>query len=203
MKTPAFICFVTCTLFLAVNAAAQEHTISYDKRKKSIGAQVNIAGQPYTIVKVPVREFATGDKYTVTYAADTVYNAYVSGRVTANHTSAPLMEPNITIDGYPANYVITDGISYTMSGNGSGGNVFIATGLVGITVTIDIGDTQLVLNNVLEIPDPGTGMAPITYADIGTSSNAVPYANWKKYKDPVDLVDALDKWIDFIRIKPK
>jgi hypothetical protein len=49
--------------------------------------------------------------------------------------------------------------------------------------------------------DPATGMPPITAAEIGPSANAVPFAKWNKYKDPVDLINALDKWLDFIRIK--
>jgi hypothetical protein len=41
-----------------------------------------------------------------------------------------------------------------------------------------------------------------TNVDVGAAYNIVPFAEWGKYRDPLDLVKAMNDVIDYIRIIP-
>lgn len=118
---------------------------------------------------MPVRDFISGDRYSVVFAAPTILGIATSGTIVASHNSE-LFESNIVIDGLPARVILTDDVSYNITGNGIGGNAFLVAGNVSIAVTIDIGNTLVSLYNSLQITDPVTGMPPITQADTDCES---------------------------------
>ena len=107
------------------------------------------------------------------------------------------------IDSFPAYVQIFDSLSYSLTGDGLGGNDFIVYGSITISVSINLGSSVLTITDTLDLSDPDTGLPPLTSSSTGASLNAVPNAEWRKYKDPVNLVNELDKWIDYVRIIPE
>ena len=123
-----------------------------------------------------------------------------NGYVTAVHHRNLEEASNISIDGRPAHYEIHESLQYAIQGD-QFQSLFTVYGFVDFIVTIDICQTLVQFETSIALPNPGTGSPPITNTAIGQSYNAVPFANWSKYKDPIAAIDALDKLVDFIRIK--
>ncbi|NNC77821.1 MAG: hypothetical protein HKN77_07650 [Woeseiaceae bacterium] len=180
---------------------AQEHSITYVKKNRAIDASVFLAGNEHTMVKLPIRDFGSGTKYTVIFAAPTISGIFTTGMVTTVHSSSSFT-PNIQIDGLPGQVTVVDGLNYAVASDGLGGHTFIVTGSVIVTVLIDIGNTIVSITNAFTVDDPQTGEPTLTNLEIGPSANAVPFAQWGRYVDQAGLIKAADDWIDFIRIGP-
>lgn len=182
-------------------AYAQEHSITYSKKGRPIDGTVFLAGNEHTMVKLPVRDFASGTKYTIVFPAPTISGAFTTGAVTTIHSSAAFV-PNMQIDGLPAQVTVIDGLNYGIASDGLGEYTFIVTGSVIVTALIDIGNTIVSVSTAFVVDDPQTGAPTLTNLEIGPSANAVPFAQWGRYVDQAGLIKAADDWIDFIRIGP-
>lgn len=189
-------------VFSISSALAQEHTLTYTKKFKPVGASFNIAGEPYQMVRIPVRDIGTGNKYSIDFAAPSTSGIFTAGTVITSHRSlgVDFPEPNTTIGAFPAWVRVDDGIAYTLTADGIGGHNFLVTGSVSVSVAIDIGETTVQLINTFEMRNKATGEPPLTSVATGASLNAVPFATWAQYTDPNSLITALDKWIDYIRV---
>jgi hypothetical protein len=201
MKKSISTCIAVCAMFLAANVAASdpEHTISYEARSKGVGKTLEIAGMQFRMIKIPVRDLVTGQKFHVIFPA-TMYGTETYGSIRTSHATDLPEGSNITIAGYPAHYYLDENVFYDFSAY-NGMSFFWVGGFVDITVTIDIGGTLISISTYFEMANPQTGFPPLTDADMGNSFNAAPFANWSRYKDPLSLVRGADKWVDFVKIK--
>jgi hypothetical protein len=154
------------------------------------------------MVKIPVRDLISGSMYSVIYPAPTEAGLFTTGIVTTLHNSDTFV-PNITIDTFPAQVLVIDGLNYILSSDGLGGYDFIVTGSATVSVSIDLGDTIMSVSNTLLAKDNQSGLPFLTNEALGPSANAEPFAQWGRYVDQTGLVNALDKWIDHIRIIPE
>jgi len=182
---------------IGANAAvAQLHALTYSERIKPVDSTVYIDGTAHTIARFPITEIGTGTRYAVFYpwgGGPATPIIVTPLGVQAIHNDNPLTA-SFTIGSFPADLVLSEEMSYTMADNGGGGFSFDVTANVWVWLYIDIGDT------ILQV---GTSFSkPLTTADTGISGNAVPLAQWRKYADDPALIGAIDKWIDFVRIKP-
>jgi hypothetical protein len=157
---------------------------------------VNFAGQPHTMAAVPVRTLVSGDRYAIIFPSRQYGGGALGMRVSTIHNPDTFV-PNITIDSFPAQVQVTDGLDYDLSGDPVGGYSFLVSGDISVDVSIDLGDTIVSIGNSFQVYG---GLN--TSIDIGSSANAVPFAQYGKYVDQVSLIHALDVWIDYIRIVP-
>jgi hypothetical protein len=201
MKTAAKAYLALCGLLCNGTAFADAHDLSYLKITRGAGTVVRFAGEPHTMVAIPVRELVLGSRYTIVFPAPAVFAGYTFALVSAIHNSDAFV-PNITIDSFPAQVHLSDGLNYTLVSDGLGGYDFQVTGSATVSVSIDLGDTILSISNTLNAKDTVTGLPILTDVNI-PSTNAVPFAEYGKYLDKVTLVNALDAWIDYIRVVPR
>jgi len=188
-------------LLCSSTAFADAHDLSYSKIVRNVDTVVTLAGVPHTMVAIPVRTLVSGNRYAIVFPAPKSSGS-TFGIVTTIHDPDPFAT-NITIDSFPAHVQVFDGLNYILSGGGLGGYNFLVTGSATVTVSIDLGDTIVSISNSLEAKDAVTGLPILTSANTGSSANAVPFAEYGKYVDKVSLINALDAWIDYIRIIPK
>lgn len=201
MKTIGKMTFLMCCLLLSGTIFAQAHTLTYQKKSRPVDSIVNFAGEAHTIVRLPVRDFVSGDKYAVIFPAPAFGGIFTAGVIGTGHNTEPFV-PNMQIDSFPAQVYVSDGLTYSITADGLGGYDFVVTGSVTVVVTIDLGNTLMTITNSLSAKNKGTGSPALTNVNTGSTANAVPFANWGRYVDQVALVDALDRWLDFIRVIP-
>ncbi len=201
MKTAIRASMALSCLLCSSTVFADAHDLSYSKIVRAVDTVVTLAGVPHTMVAMPVRTLVSGDRYAIVFPAPRSAGS-TFGTVTTIHDPDPFAT-NITIDSFPAQVQVTDALTYILGGGGVGGYNFIVTGSVTVTVLIDLGDTIMSISNTLQAKDAVTGLPILTSANTGSSANAVPFAEYGKYVDKVSLVNALDAWIDYIRIIPK
>jgi hypothetical protein len=183
-------------------ALADAHTLTYNKKIRPVNSTVKFGGKEHTMVRLPVTDLVSGDMFTVTFPAPTDLGLFTTGLVTTSH-NADAFVSNMTIDSYPAQVQVTDGLNYLIQSDGLGGYIFTVTGTVGVSVSIDLGSTIMTIYHSLDATNKNTGLPYLTNVNTGPSANAVPYAKWAKYTDQLDLVDALNKWLNSIVIKMK
>ena len=186
-------------LLCAGTAFAQSHTLTYDKKAKPVDSVVDIGGVPHVIVKIPVRDFVSGDRYIIIYASPLSGGVFTAATITAVHNENAF-QSTIEIDSYPAQVNVSDALSYSVTSASLGSNTFTVTGFASASVQIDIGHTLVTLTDTFIAKDKNTDLPPITEADIGPTANAVPAAQWARYVDRLELIKPLDRWIDFIRV---
>jgi hypothetical protein len=201
MKTAIRASLALCCLLCSSAAFAQAHTLSYLKVARTVGTIVTFAGEPHTMVAIPVRTLVSGDRYAIMFPAPAAFAGYTFALVSAIH-NPDAFDSNITIDSFPAQVQVFDGLNYVLSSDGVGGYDFQVTGSAIVSVSIDLGDTIVSISNSLDAKDAVTSLPILTDANIATA-NAVPVAQYSKYVDKVGLINALDAWIDYIRIIPK
>lgn len=201
MKTAIRASLALCCMLCNSAAFAQAHTLSYLKVPRAVDTIVNFAGAPHTMVAIPVRTLVSGVRYAIMFPAPAVFTGYTFALVSTIH-DPDVFSSNITIDSFPAQVQVIDGLNYVLSSDGVGGYDFQVTGSATVSVSIDLGDTIVSISNTLNAKDTVTGLPILTDVNI-PSANAVPFAQYGKYVDKVSLINALDAWIDYIRIIPK
>jgi hypothetical protein len=199
MKTTIRSLLALCGVIFSGAVFAQDHVLTYTKVARPVDAVVNFAGDPHTMVRIPVREMVSGGRYSIFYPAPTVVGLFTNAVVSTVHSSEAFV-PNITIDSFPAQVQVIDGLTYVLSSDGIGGYDFLVTSGATVLVAIDLGDTIVSISNSLQVKDFVTGLPILTDVNIGPSANAYPYAQYGKYLDRPFLVNALDDWIDHIRV---
>jgi len=184
-----FISFLYCS-----SAFAQVHTVTYEKKYRAIDTVLNFANEPHTIVKLPVRDYGTGNRFAVIFPTSS-FAGFVTAFTVATHNTDAFV-PNMTIDSYPAQVQLSDSVTNSLQSDGLGGYNFNVLSIVSLNIAIDLGDTILSLSTSLP------GLEVLTDVSIGTSANAVPFAEWGKYGDRNFIIAELDRWIDYVRIEP-
>lgn len=202
MKTTTSSFFALCFLLCSGTVLAQDHVLTYSKISRQVDAVVNFAGDPHTIVRIPVREMVSGAKYSIFFPAPASFGLFTSAIVSTVHSSDTFV-PNITIDTFPAQVQVIDGLTYMLNSDGLGSYDFMVTSGATVIVAIDLGDTIVSISNSLQAKDLVTGLPILTDVNIGPSANAYPFAQYGKYLDRPALVGALDDWIDYIRVAPQ
>jgi hypothetical protein len=151
------------------------------------------------MARVPVRDLTSANRYSVIFPASDGGGFYTSVSIIASHKPADFVS-NMTIDGFPAHVQVFDSMNYLLNTNFiAGGNDFFVFGSANVTVSIDLGGTLATLTNFVNTKS-AAGDPYLTDVNTGDSLNAVPYAEWNKYGDKLPLINALDKWIDYIRV---
>jgi hypothetical protein len=190
-----------CCLLCSGAAFAAAHTLSYSKISRPADTVISIGGESHTMVAIPVRTLVSGDKYTIVFPAPTDLAGSTFGIVSTIH-NPDAFTANMTIDSFPAQVQVSDGLNYILNGDAVSGYDFIVTGDATVTVSIDLGDTILSLSDTLTAKDPVSHLPFLTNATI-PNANAVSSAENSKYVDKTALTDGLDKWLDYIRIIPR
>ena len=204
---------MSLVLICQTDAFGGAHKISYVQNVQPLGTQITLGGTTFDLIRVPVR-LLSGEQYSLVVPAARFDPDYGSVNIQAMHAKGTFVS-NATIDTYPAHVALTDQRYYTLTGNvggdavaraanpaaGSeaiiiGGTTFnVGTG-VGMTVTIKIGTTLVKYEVELNRDYLQTNV------DVGDAYNIVPFAEWGKYRDPLDLVKALNDLLDYIRVIP-
>jgi hypothetical protein len=173
---------------------AGPHTMTYVEQVAPLGTELTFGGETFDLVRIPVRLY-TGERYALIVPAQRFDPDFGSVALDAHHSSEPFVA-NITIDSFPARADVQEVVHYTMNGDfGTSAALEVGTN-VGLTITIKLG-TTLVSYFV-----PLGRYAVQTSTEVGTTYNFVPYAEWAKYRDPVDLVKAVNNLLDYIRVIP-
>jgi hypothetical protein len=183
-------------LVCAVDAAAAVHNLSYVKKAPALGTEFTLGGRTYVLVRIPVELFS-GEQYSLIVPFERYTDDPTDGIVnlTTEH-STDAFDANVTIDSRPARVFVTEVRNSSVSGDYGVSSTFTVSTTVVLNVTIKVGTTLVTLQYLM---DKG---GYETEADLGTSFNAQPYAQFAKYRDPTGIVTAMDELIDYVRIIP-
>lgn len=174
--------------------AAPPHTITWAPQNANPGFSVTIAGQPFVLVRTPVRDLGGSRRFEVEFLAPGTAATLV-GILTTLHSKDPLKNP-IQIDGFDANLSVTDGRSYTVMTNfvSPGDFTFTVNAFATCSVSIKAGQTLITVSaHLATVQQPET--------DIGSTPNAVPDAEWVDYVHPTAQVNGCNRWADYVRIQ--
>lgn len=173
--------------------AAPPHTIAWTPLNAAPGKNIVIAGEPFVLVRVPVRDLGGNRRFQVSFLAPK-FGGTLVGILTTSHSKDPLPDP-IQIDGFDAIVTVADGRSYTVDNFLSPGDyTFTVVAQASCSASIKVGQTLLLLNGVISVTQqPST--------DIGDKPNAVPHAEFADYIHPTAQVNGCNKWIDYIRVQ--
>jgi len=189
-------------LVAGLAAAAPPHSITYEKKSAAPGTTLIISGNEFTVIRLPIRDF-NGTKYAITLPVPSQDGIIFFGDVFTTHSTDPI-GANTTIDGFQALVTVSDHRFYSLSADfvTPGTNVFEVNGFAQAIVRIQVGTMVLDLSEFFLSPDPLSSplAPPETNVNIGAGFNAVSFAEWWKWTDPVTQVNALNLWIDYIRI---
>jgi hypothetical protein len=194
MNTWRLLITLAVALAWHTETLAGPHTMTYVERVEPLGTQVTLGGDTFDLVRIPVRLYS-GARYAFIVPAIRFDPDFGSVALEAHHSNEPFTS-NITIDSFPARATVEEVVNYTMSGDfGTSGALDVGT-YVGLTVTIKLGNT------LVSYFVPLDRYAVQTSTEVGATHNFVPYAEWAKYRDPIDLVKALNNLLDYIRVIP-
>jgi hypothetical protein len=189
------IAFV-CLSVVSQSNAQSPHSITWTPRTETPGTQVTIAGTPFVLVRVPVRDLGGTSRYAVRFLARQIQGLSLIAQLITTHSAAPL-RGSIEIDGFSAEAGVVDGRTYTINNSVIDPTQynFRVDAQAICTVSVQVRRTLLVFSAFFtEVQQPET--------DIDTTPNAVPFAEWENYVDPRQQVRGCDRWIDYIRITP-
>lgn len=195
-------------------AMAGAHNVAYSQKSALPGTQFTLGGTTFDIVRVPIRLFS-GESYALIVPASRSDPEFSHLNLQVQHSSDPFVS-NVTISSFPAHVAVTDGRFYSLTGNVGGtaaasavdssggvqadlvigGTTFNVGTYVSMTVTIKLGSTRVRYSIQLDRDLLQTNVG------VGSAYNIVPFAEWAKYKDPTDLVKALNDLVDYIRVIP-
>ena len=189
---------LTVSLFTAGigTALADAHTVKFVAKAAALGQTITLAGQPFVMVRIPFRTF-TGEKYYIFVPApvDAVLGGAVS-IITSHDTRA--FTSNITINNIPGRVSVQDTRSYTLAGDiGTEAN-FTVQAAASVSLTFKIGQTLVSLGTSVSKPPGFTSFE--TNEPVGAAYNIVPFAAFATYTDPVQQLQAVNDYIDYIRI---
>ena len=204
MKTAIRIATALLIVGLSSQHAMAQHNPTWSGIGAAPGTVLSIGFQDFQIVRVPVRDPISGNRYAVTFPAPLIGGQLVSGGVGVTHDSSQF-SGNATIDGFTAAISTSDVWSYNINGDGQGGHALQVNGVVTASVVIQLGEALVALGANWQASNPQTGEAPITLRmDVGDTPNAMAVATteWWKWLDQTALVSAADRWIDYVRVWP-
>ena len=183
-------------LVLAGNAVAAVHDLSYAKKSPSLGTEFVLGGKTYVLVRIPIELFS-GEKYSIIipFERDSFDPSDGTVNLTTEH-STEAFDADLTIDSYPAQLSVDDYRNQTVSGDYGVSSSFTVSLQVVLTITIKVGTTLVTAQYLMDRGGLDTN------ANLGTSFNAQPYAQWAKYTDPTGIVGAMDELIDYVRVVP-
>jgi hypothetical protein len=193
------IIIAIAVLALSVNFAARAHaapphTITWAQQNAAIGAKVTIAGQPFTLVRTPVKDLGAGNQDVQVSFLAPGPPASLVGILSTVHSKDPLPNP-VQIDGFDANLSVIDGRSYTIMPSfvSPGDYTFTVSASATCIVNIKVGQTLITLTAQLStVQQPDTTIP---------TPNAVPFAEWIDYVHPTLQVNGCNKWVDYISIE--
>jgi hypothetical protein len=185
---------------------ATPHSITYSQVSVAPGTIVNIGGQQFVAVQVPMRQFTIDKRYAVRFLAplfSDVDGDFVFANLSTSHSDDLLQNSNATIDTFPARIEVSDGRAYSIN-TVLDTVTFDTTNRLQVeadafaTVQVKVGDTLVHFFTTLSQTDQDVVLGQNQYRGTGL-------ATYGKYVDPVGLIgqaNGLDKWIDYIRIIP-
>lgn len=194
MKKLLSIGVATWLLAAGVANAQSVHSVSYSARTAALGTAVNLGGRDYVLVRLPLKDFGSTDRYIVEFLAGAFPpSANLVGVLTTEHSNETLTN-TISISGFPASVQVGDGRFHSILGD-SGDNSASALAAAFGSVRIKVGATLITF---------APGSSVVQQAPTATLPTA-PYsgsanAPWGNYVDPLAQVTAIDNWIDYIRI---
>jgi hypothetical protein len=213
MGARKFLLTLSLVLLCQTDAFAGAHTVTYVRRTQPLGTQVTLGGTTFDLIRVPVR-LLSGEQYSLIVPAARFDPDFGSVNIQALHATGSFVA-NATVDTYPAHVAVTDRRYYTLTGNvGGAGVARTADSAAGAEAIIIGGTTFNVGTGVAMTVTIKIGTTLVRYAvelnrdllqtnvDVGPAYNIVPYAEWGKYRDPLDLVKALNDLLDYIRVIP-
>lgn len=174
------------------------HPITWTPQSVAPGTRVNIAGTAFVLVRVPVRDLGGSRRYAVSFLA-TRFEIAGAGLIISSlstiHTNGPL-ENSLQIDGFNAEVNVDDLRHYNVNNdpiNRTQYN-FSVEASASCRVSVLVGRTELTFSaSFSRTQQPETA--------IGTTPDAVPFAEWDAYIHPTSLIRGCDRWIDYIRIE--
>jgi hypothetical protein len=175
--------------------AAPAHTIVWSPKNAAPGTIVTLAGQPFVLIRIPVRDLGSTRRFMVSFLA-TKTGTFVQAPLPTVHSRDPLANPS-EIDGFDAVISVSDSRSYHVNTNfipPDDDYVFQVIAHASCTVQIKLGATLVSF---------GTSFSAIQQplTNIGAIPNAVPHAEWADYVHPSPQVTACNNWIDYIRVR--
>ena len=187
---PLLICFSSATAL-----AQHENDITYNKKPAVPGTVRTLAGQDFVLVRLPIKEFAPGGNR---YSIDLLVPILDPGppisffsSVSTIHSNEALQNP-VSISGYPATVEVVDGREYTFNRVGFQDGLS-ASAYVLISVNIKLGDTLVTISQyfskVQQSATPVDGF------------KSAGKAQWNKYVDPLGMIAAASKWLNFVVIR--
>jgi len=203
MKNPIRLSGLIVCLLAGGSAIAQFpaiHTLTYTETVRAVDTVVTINNKPYTISRLPVVEHSTGQRYALTFPRQqpllTVPGFTPTFIWVEHRDDGWISPPNTTIGGFPAFIGVYDARFANSSSVGAGDNTLATNRAVHAVAVIDIGDSLIFMSDILTF-----GESPLTDVNVGPTMNLVPFAQWRKFADDPVLLNAADKWIDFVRVQ--
>jgi len=189
MNARKLLLLLGLTLAATGTASAAVHSISYSKKTVAVGTVVTFNDTDYTVMRIP---FATFDavplRYSLTLPVQTDGGfAFIQ----TTHTDAAL-STNATVDGIPARIRVTDGRTYTVTGQPGVLSQFGVTGNASVIIDFKINKTLVTLTLGIDTDD--------TSVNAGALTDLRSKAEWADYKDLTAQISALNSLIDYIRI---
>ena len=203
MKTQYLVLSLAGLLVAGPASAAPPHAITYSKKSAGPGTVLNISGVEFTVIRMPIVDFS-GVRYAITLPVPSQSGVVSFSSVTTTHSTDPI-GTNLQIDGFNAFVEVGDSRTYSLNADFSnpGTNTFTVEGFTFATARIQVGTMVVDLSEFFSTVNPlPPNLPPETQVNIGASFNAVSFAEFWKWTDPVTKINALDLWIDFIRIVP-
>jgi hypothetical protein len=195
-----FLSMAAATLLLAAGVANAQsvHGVTYTARTAALGTQVSLGGKTFVLVRLPMKDFGSANRYIVEFLAEVtdVATTTFAGDLFTEHSDQTLTSTTL-IGGFPASALVSDSRTYTFSTQffPATGNALKVDVQVNCVVQVKVGDTLAGLFADFSSVQQDTTPALVT-APFSGSANAA----WGNYVDPITLVTACDNWIDYIRI---
>jgi hypothetical protein len=190
--------FVAMLLGATTANAQSVHSISYSAKRVSPGTIVSLGGRDFVLVRLPMADFGSTDRYIVEFLADVVTPGAPPtffANLQTEHSNETLLNP-ILIDGFPANVQVGDsreyqfGTSFTLPGT----SLTVDALVIGIA-RVKVGGTMITFFGSF-----ATEQQAETAALPNAQYSGSPVAAWNNYVDPISQVATLDNWVDYIRI---
>ena len=197
MKRLVTVAIVALSLGLAGTVGAvQPHTITWIPKNAAPGQVVTIAGQQFVLVRFPIRDLASTRRFQVSYLATKNGTAIVPAILTTVHSKDPIVN-SIEIDGFDASVFVSDGRTYSLLSNfltPADDYTFSVNATASCSVSVKLGETLVTLIGHFSVVQH-------VAENIGTTPNAVPFANWADYVHPNPQITACNNWLDYVRIR--
>ena len=165
-------------------------SISFEQKTSSVGDLLTIGGQDYRVILVGIKEFGSGDSYSIKYPALVSESSEIQSSLSAHYITGETKCQNDTISGFPARTFVSASQFYNIRNGGvqsSSGELRISQ-----QTEIVVGQTSVSLFRSIA----------------GASSSSLVLTNDFDFTDDLvgdisevdTLVQAMDDFIDYIEI---